>query len=60
MRKDHTHLILAFIPGELNQGNAITRVLLPDVAVLQGSSAAGPSDTALTVAVSPEQAGRRY
>jgi hypothetical protein len=48
--------VLAFIPGELNQGNAMTRVLLPDVAVLQGSSAAGPSDTALTVAVSPEQA----
>jgi Flp pilus assembly protein CpaB len=48
--------VLAFIPGELNEGNAMTRVLLPDVVVLQGSTNAGPSDTALTVGVSPEQA----
>jgi Flp pilus assembly protein CpaB len=47
--------VLAFIPGELNQGNAVTRVLLADVAVLRGA-ATGPSDTALTVAVSPDQA----
>jgi len=48
--------VIGFIPAELNEGTAMTRVLLPDVMVLPSSAAAGPSDTALTVEVSPEQA----
>jgi hypothetical protein len=47
---DHV-AVLGFIPAELNQGSAMTRVLLPDVTVIQGSA-----DSAVTVAVSPEQA----
>jgi len=43
--------VLAFIPAELNEGYATTRMLLADVQVLQGSG-----DSVLTLAVSPEQA----
>jgi hypothetical protein len=48
--------VLAFIPSELNEGSAMTRVLLADVAVLRGSATEGLNDKSMTVSVSPDQA----